>query len=163
MSWGQRAFDYRVPESVKEINNQEEATLHNLSVVAPDPNGQPYVWHAFEVFTLLFVVVVPLAALRSPAARARLSRWLPVTSLGLAGIFLLVELMIVLCAQLYPGLWEFPGVTVPSDVLQIGPRPWQAGSTTETSLSLLWVAVAVDVYRGIAVSRTSRPDQAAPG
>jgi hypothetical protein len=145
MSWGQRVLSIETPEVVKRENNQEELTLHNVSVFGQHDAEPGRIWRAFEIFTLLFMVGLPLTAWRNRQTGAALARYVPIVSLACAGLFLLVELMVALSQFAYPRHWVDPSGSVTNDVLGLGPQLWQGGSTTETALSLLWAVAALEV------------------
>jgi hypothetical protein len=146
ISWGQRILGIETPEAVKEHNYQGELNLHNLSL----PAWYGTAWHVFEIFTLLFMIALPITAWRNPQARAFLARYVPVVPLALGGLFLLAELMFLLTLLAYPDQWQSPD-GVGNDVLRGEYRPtlgpWQGSGTSEAAFSLLWAVVAFDVLR----------------
>lgn len=155
ISWGQRILGFETPGAVEQSNYQGELNLHNLSAV-----GLHDVWRGFEIFTLLFVIALPLVAWRNQQARALLSRYVPIVPLALGGLFLLAELMFALSALAYPDQWRAPDGLV-NDVLRgdylTALGPWQGGGTTETVFSLLWAVVAFDLLRTQTRPRASAP------
>jgi len=147
VSWGQRVVGYEPPTVVKENNYQHELNLHNFDEV-----GYWGVWRAFKVFTLLFVVALPLIAWRNPRARGFLSRYVPIVPLAFGGLFLLVEVMNALATYVYPNEWVLPDGSW-NDVMFPTSGPWESDSTSETAYSLLWAVVSFNLLRAAEVTR----------
>jgi hypothetical protein len=85
MSWGQRIFGWKTPESMAKVNVQAETNLHNLSGYFAD--------HVFIAGTLLYGGVLPFVAARSRVWRRVFDHFgVIVGSLGLAVGFILVTL-----------------------------------------------------------------------
>lgn len=58
MSWGQRIFGFETPESLKEINRQDEVTLHNIRIGEFDVNKR--------IFSQLFTAILVIYFLAAP-------------------------------------------------------------------------------------------------
>jgi hypothetical protein len=134
INWGQQWFGMGTPQPIAKHNYQNELSAHNLSAF-----GGWGIWRAFEIFTLLFAVVAPLAAAFSPRARDFVQRYVPIIPLWWAGLLLLMELLIAAWAVGFyfaPGIWHGSGPF------------WQGRSeATETTISLLYAVAAVHLLR----------------
>jgi hypothetical protein len=85
VSWGQRVLGLETPESVAEVNRQQELNLHNIGALGG-------VNTLFQVFWVLMGVVIPLLALWRPA-RVRLERLVPILPAVLAPLFVLNQIL----------------------------------------------------------------------
>lgn len=82
ISWGQRVFDIATPDSLSEINRQQETNLHNIGVVST---------LAEATFVLLWVgmaLVAPVAA-RTRRVGGLVRRYVPVIALPIGLVFVL--------------------------------------------------------------------------
>jgi len=85
ISWGQRILGFGTPESLREINRQDEVNVHNLDVLSGALNAN----RLFQLFWVALGVLVPVAAAVYRPARERLARLLPVLPLAItAGLVL---------------------------------------------------------------------------
>lgn len=99
ISWGQRIFNWKTPESLSAINAQNETNLHNLIAVEGYVRpGQERSFlrtltnanRLFSIFWLACFVAVPLAHRISSLARSIFRRvGLPIAPLWIGGLFLL--------------------------------------------------------------------------
>ena len=98
ISWGQRIFDWSTPESISELNAQNETNIHNIWFVHQwnrDGTEKGFVGkllnmnRLFSAFWLIVFVFIPIAARLSARAR-RLFRTseIPVPPLWAGGLFL---------------------------------------------------------------------------
>ncbi len=65
ISWGQRIFGFDTPESIKELNYQEEFTIHNLQFIYDIFTSSKtgiFGQNAFFLFMFIVGVMFPLAA-----------------------------------------------------------------------------------------------------
>jgi hypothetical protein len=71
ISWGQRIFGFKTPESINEINVQHEFTLHNITLFqGVDSQGKPKnglsrlfeINFLFRLFTMFFGIILPFCA-----------------------------------------------------------------------------------------------------
>lgn len=85
LSWGQHLLGFGSPEFVKDLNAQDEVTLHNLTVFQESPVLSFEI--LFLVFGFAFAVAVPLVA-RVFAARRLLGKFVPLAPAALATAFL---------------------------------------------------------------------------
>ena len=88
ISWGQRIFGVETPQEIREVNEQDEITLHNLEAF----DGLLDVDRLFQLFWLVIGVIVPLAALHA-GLRKRLRRLLPLLPAPLAIAFVFNQLL----------------------------------------------------------------------
>jgi hypothetical protein len=133
-SWGQQFFHFGTPDSIKAHNDQQELTIHNLHAL-----GEFGVWRAFEIFTLLFAVALPLTAWWSARARALLWPYVPIVPLALSGLFLLARLMVFITVLINndAGPWGGPWARA----IGVGTE------LDETVFALLYAVVAFDMWR----------------
>ena len=84
LSWGERILGFAPPQSLAEINRQNEANLHNLDLFSGSLNPD----RLFQLFWLVIGVLAPAVSLWRPA-RLRLQQFMPILPLALAPLFLL--------------------------------------------------------------------------
>jgi len=86
ISWGQRILGFQTPQTLSQVNRQEEFNLHNLSA-----------WEAskfldadrlFDMFWFLFAVFTPAVALVVPAFKRFAGRFIPIVFWGMGLLFL---------------------------------------------------------------------------
>lgn len=112
ISWGQRLLGIETPEIVKEINVQDELTIHNLNVFQGEESILPFsLSQAFTAFAFLFGIIVPFLALISQPARHLLDKLVPIIPLGI-GFFFAVNYVYQKAAtrllRLFPELYLHP-------------------------------------------------------
>jgi hypothetical protein len=98
ISWGQRVFDWSTPESISELNAQNETNIHNIWFVHQrnrDGTEKGFVGkllnmnRLFSAFWLIVFVFFPVAARLSARARRLFqSSGIPVLPLWAGGLFL---------------------------------------------------------------------------
>jgi hypothetical protein len=82
LSWGQRVVGLKTPESLVEVNAQDELNIHNV-----DSLKSLLAFRIFAIFCLVLYVMVPLiATVRNPLA-GRVQRLLPIAPIWLAVVF----------------------------------------------------------------------------
>jgi hypothetical protein len=85
ISWGQRIFGFETPETLAQVNKQDELNLHNLSVLE---NSQLFTAdRMFDAFWFLFAVLAPAAALIVPAFKRFAGRFIPIVHWGISLLF----------------------------------------------------------------------------
>ena len=93
ISWGQRIFGWSTPESLKEINAQDETTLHNLEFFQ---SGGFHMYMAFNIFWLAYCVAFPLAYRFVGFVRKLVDQWrVPVPPIW-------VGTLLLVCYAVYP-------------------------------------------------------------
>jgi len=88
ISWGQRIVGLETPDSIVEVNKQDEINVHNLETFS----GLLSVERLFTLFWVVMGVLLPLLALWRPA-RERLSRLVPILPAPLAIAFVLNQVL----------------------------------------------------------------------
>ncbi|MEM7119297.1 MAG: hypothetical protein AAF614_43180 [Chloroflexota bacterium] len=87
ISWGQRILGIETPEAIKEINYQDELTLHNLNAFQGEDSVLPVnLSQLFIAFGFAFGIGVPLVALLFEPARRFFNSFMPIVPLAL-GLF----------------------------------------------------------------------------
>lgn len=97
ISWGQRIFNFETPETIKEMNIQDEFNLHNLEVFhgktteGEDKTGIMALLTMHRLFYLAFLIyllVIPFLHARSPWLRKLIAKFkLPVPNIWLGILF----------------------------------------------------------------------------
>lgn len=88
ISWGQRILGIETPEAVKEINYQDELTLHNLNAFQGEDSVLPVsLSQLFIAFAFAFGIGVPFLALLLPPTNRFFNSFMPVVPLGLGLLF----------------------------------------------------------------------------
>jgi hypothetical protein len=87
ISWGQRVFGWATPDFLVEANTQDETNLHNLAGI--EDSSLLNLTRLFNLFSLAYVVLAPLAALVVPFLAYLYRRVsLPLAPLWVGGLFL---------------------------------------------------------------------------
>ena len=88
LSWGQHFLNIETPDAIGSVNRQNEINLHNL--IISTPGGQTInvsIWTSrlFNMFWLLWAVILPIVSALYEPARLRLNNLMPIIpwSLGL--------------------------------------------------------------------------------
>jgi hypothetical protein len=100
ISWGQRIFNFSTPESLKEINEQKEVSLHNIRLFQRSDHAGNFktglariteINFLFKIFTILFGVILPFMVFHLKSV-SRLSRKIkiPVPPISI-GIFFIIS------------------------------------------------------------------------
>ncbi len=92
ISWGQRILGFGTPDSLQGVNDQGETNLHNLSTSTVN--------QLFQVFWLVFGVLIPLASLHEGAQRF-LARLIPILPVPLAAAFVVNQLIVKAAERLF--------------------------------------------------------------
>jgi hypothetical protein len=117
ISWGQRILGFETPESVSQVNRQEEFNLHNLSA-----------WEAsmfldadrmFDLFWFLFAVFTPAVAMAVPAFKRFASQFIPVVFWGISLLFLYNYLWAKVAKIFFSAAYAFERVPFPQAVQEI--------------------------------------------
>ena len=113
ISWGQRIFDWSTPESISELNAQNETNIHNIWFVHQwnrDGTEKGFVGkllnmnRLFSAFWLTVFVFVPVAARLSARARRLVRTFgIPVPPLWAGGLFLGSFVVYKVLATMYAG------------------------------------------------------------
>ena len=117
ISWGQRILGFETPESVTQVNRQEEFNLHNLSS-----------WEAsefldadrmFDLFWFLFAVFTPAIAIAVPAFKRFVSQFIPVVFWGISLLFLYNYLWAKAAKIFFSAAYVFERIPFPQAVQEI--------------------------------------------
>jgi len=93
ISWGQILFSLQAPEAISEINAQNEFNIHNLNILTEGDHERGAlhlitVRRLFNLFWLIFAVLIPIAAYFHLAVSRWLNAFIPVGPIVLAPLFL---------------------------------------------------------------------------
>jgi hypothetical protein len=117
ISWGQRILGFETPDSISQVNRQEEFNLHNLSA-----------WEAskfldadrmFDLFWFLFAVFTPAVALVVPAFKRFASQFIPVVFWGIGLLFLYNYLWAKLAKILFDAAYVFERIAFVQAIQEI--------------------------------------------
>lgn len=86
ISWGQRILGFQTPETLTEVNRQEEFNVHNLSVLETSKFLDAD--RLFDIFWFLFAVFTPAVALFVPSFRRFAGKFIPIVFWGMGLLFL---------------------------------------------------------------------------
>lgn len=117
ISWGQRILGFQTPESLTEVNKQEEFNLHNLSVLE---NSDLFTAdRMFDAFWFLFAVLTPAIALVLPAFRRFASRLIPIVYWGIGLLFVYNYLWAKAAKVMYQAAYVFDKISLAQAVQEI--------------------------------------------
>jgi hypothetical protein len=117
ISWGQRILGFQTPESLSEVNRQEEFNLHNLSAWEASALLDPD--RLFDVFWFLFAVITPAAALVLPSFKRFASQFIPVVFWGIGLLFLYNYLWAKLAKVVFGAAYAFERISFAQAVQEI--------------------------------------------
>ena len=94
ISWGQRIFGFETPEALKEINVQDEFTLHNIGIFDTTSDSFFKTNRLFHIFWFLIGIAIPVSALLYQSWRDFLVKLgMPLFPLLLSSQFLLFYIL----------------------------------------------------------------------
>jgi hypothetical protein len=108
ISWGQRILGFQTPESLSDVNRQEEFNLHNLSAWEASKFLDPD--RLFDLFWFGFGVFIPAVALVVPAFKKWAGKFIPIVFWGISILFLYNYLLAKLAKILFGALYTFDRV-----------------------------------------------------
>lgn len=117
ISWGQRILGFQTPQTLSQVNRQEEFNLHNLSA-----------WEAskfldadrlFDMFWFMFAVFTPGVALVVPSFRRFAGKFIPIVFWGMSLLFLYNYLWAKLAKILFGAAYTFERVPFPQAIQEI--------------------------------------------
>lgn len=117
ISWGQRILGFQTPDSISQVNRQEEFNLHNLSA-----------WEAskfldadrmFDLFWFMFAVFTPAIALAVPPFKKFASQFIPVVFWGISLLFLYNYLWAKLAKVFFSAAYTFDNLPFPQAIQEI--------------------------------------------
>src|SRR5690349_2840814 len=108
ISWGQRILGFQTPESLSQVNKQEEFNLHNLSAWEASKFLDPD--RLFDLFWFLFAVLTPAVALVVPSFKKFAGQFVPIVFWGMSLLFLYNYLLAKLAKILFGAVYTFERV-----------------------------------------------------
>jgi len=117
ISWGQRIFGFKTPESLTQVNKQDELNLHNLSVLE---NSKLFTAdRLFDAFWFLFAVFTPAVALLLPAFKRFAGKFIPIVYWGIGLLFLYNYLWAKAAKIIYKTLYSFDQISFAQAIQEI--------------------------------------------
>ena len=117
ISWGQRIFGIQTPQSLAQVNKQDELNLHNLTVME---NSKLFsADRLFDVFWFLFGVLTPALALLSPAFKRLASKFIPIVYWGMSLLFLYNYLWAKLAKVLFKTAYTFDKISLTQAIQEV--------------------------------------------
>jgi hypothetical protein len=89
ISWGQRLLGFETPQELSEANAQDETNVHNLEVF----DGLLSVERLFQLFWIVFAVLIPIVCALAPGPRRWLGNLLPIMPLAVAILLIINQLL----------------------------------------------------------------------
>ena len=117
ISWGQRILGFQTPETLSQVNRQEEFNLHNLSAWEASAFLDPD--RLFDIFWFLFAVLTPAVALFVPAFKSFAGKFIPIVFWGIGVLFLYNYLWAKLAKILFSNAYAFEGVRFAQAVQEV--------------------------------------------
>ena len=117
ISWGQRIFVFETPESLAQVNKQDELNLHNLSVLE---NSKFFTAdRMFDAFWFSFAVLTPAVALLLPAFKRFAAKFIPIIYWGIGLLFLYNFLWAKVAKIIYSAVYGFEKLSLTQAVQEI--------------------------------------------
>jgi hypothetical protein len=117
ISWGQRIFGFETPESLAQVNKQDELNLHNLSVLE---NSKFFTAdRMFDVFWFSFAVLTPAVAMFLPAFRRFAAKFIPIIYWGIGLLFLYNFLWAKVAKIIYKAFFTFEKLSLTQAIQEI--------------------------------------------
>ena len=110
ISWGQRIFGFETPQTLAQVNKQDELNLHNLSVL--ENSAFFTADRLFDAFWFLFAVLTPAVALLLPAFRKFAGKFIPIVYWGIGLLFLYNYLWAKAAKLLYKASYAFDNLSL---------------------------------------------------
>lgn len=108
ISWGQRLFKIETPTAIKEINAQEELTIHNLNIFQGEEAIMPLdLSQLSTAFIFIFGLIIPLLCNISKKSRTFFSRIMPIMPLTIGYLFIVNYLFQKFIIRFLPNFSEF--------------------------------------------------------
>ena len=117
ISWGQRILGFETPESLSEVNRQEEFNLHNLSAWEASEFLDPD--RLFDIFWFLFAVVTPAVALVVPSFKRFAGQFIPIVFWGISLLFLYNYVWAKLAKVLFAAAYTFERISFNQAIQEI--------------------------------------------
>lgn len=117
ISWGQRIFGFQTPQSLSQVNKQDELNLHDLTVLEDSKFFTAD--RMFDVFWFMFGVLIPAIALLSPAFKRFAGKFIPIVYWGMGVLFLYNYLLAKLSKILFATVYSFDKLSLTQSVQEI--------------------------------------------
>lgn len=117
ISWGQRILGFETPETLSQVNRQEEFNLHNLSAWEASDFLDPD--RLFDMFWFLFAVFIPAVALVVPSFKQFAGKFIPIVFWGIGLLFLYNYLWAKLAKVLYDTAYTFERISFSQAIQEI--------------------------------------------
>ena len=144
ISWGQRIFGFKTPESINKINVQHEFTFHNIKIFhGVNSQGKPNygvsrlleINFLFRLFTMLFGIVLPFCAYHFKfISRLTMKIKVPIPPISI-GLFFFIS---------WATYWVLHSAILPGD----SPQPYinAAGEIYECIASFILLMISLYFY-----------------
>ena len=117
ISWGQRIFGFKTPESLAQVNKQDELNLHNLAAME---NSKFFTAdRMFDVFWFLLGVLIPAIALLVPAFMQFAGKFIPIVYWGMGALFLYNYLWAKLAKIFFKTAYTFDKISLVQAIQEI--------------------------------------------
>jgi hypothetical protein len=117
ISWGQRIFGFQTPETLSQVNRQEEFNLHNLSAWEASAILDPD--RMFDIFWFLFAVFTPAVALVVPSFRRFAGKFIPIVFWGIGVLFVYNYLWAKLAKTLFSAAYAFERISFAQAIQEV--------------------------------------------
>jgi hypothetical protein len=117
ISWGQRILGFQTPESVSEVNRQEEFNLHNLSAWEASAFLDPD--RLFDIFWFLFAVFTPAVSLVVPSFKRFAGQFIPIVFWGIGVLFVYNYLWAKLAKTLFSAAYTLERISFAQAVQEV--------------------------------------------
>lgn len=144
ISWGQRILGFQTPDSLTQVNRQEEFNVHNLTVL--ETNKLLDADRLFDMFWFLFGVFTPALALVLPAFRRFAARFIPIVFWGISLLFLYNYLWAKLAKVIYRSVYTFDRIPFSQAIQEI----------KESNYALIFILVGLYAIWELAAAKDER-------
>lgn len=135
ISWGQRILGFQTPQSLTEVNRQEEFNLHNLTVL--ETNKLLDADRLFDMFWFLFAVLIPAVALLVPSFKRFAGRFIPIVYWGIGLLFLYNYLWAKIAKVVFQTAYTFDRIPFAQAIQEI----------KESNYAILFILVGLHAIR----------------
>lgn len=117
ISWGQRILGFETPQSISQVNKQEEFNLHNLSAWEASNFLDPD--RLFDIFWFLFAVFTPAVALVAPSFKRFAGQFIPIVFWGMSLLFLYNYLWAKLAKVFFGAAYAYEKISIGQAIQEI--------------------------------------------
>jgi len=141
ISWGQRILDLQTPETLAQVNVQDEISVHNIEI-----NEKPIPFEKlFDLFWLTFTVIIPLAGFCNMQFQKFGNKIFFILPLGIGCLFFFNYLWAKAAQILFVSVYSFHGVPFIQAVQEI----------KESNYEVLFVFAALYVLQDLKLERNT--------